>query len=114
MIQFSEEAMREYQKILSRYPEKRAAVLPVLALAQQEFGWISDEVADYVGSLMDYPPADMKSVSSFYVLLRQKRVGKYHLEICRNVSCWLKGAIPCMAETKRVLGVEAQEVTPDG
>jgi NADH-quinone oxidoreductase subunit E len=114
MIQFSEEAMREYQKILSRYPEKRAAVIPVLALAQQEFGWISDEVAEYVGSLMDYPPADMKSVSSFYVLLRQRPVGKYHLEICRNVSCWLKGATQCMAEARRLLGVEAQETTPDG
>jgi NADH-quinone oxidoreductase subunit E len=114
MIQFSEEAMREYHKILSHYPEKRAAVLPVLTLAQQEFGWISDEVAAYVGHLMDYPPADMKSVSSFYVLLRQKPVGKYHLEICRNVSCWLKGATGCMDEAKRLLGVEAQQITPDG
>ncbi|MFL6216253.1 MAG: NADH-quinone oxidoreductase subunit NuoE [Blastocatellia bacterium] len=114
MIQFSEEAMREYQKILSRYPEKRAAVLPVLGLAQQEFGWISDEVAAYVGSLMDYPPADMKSVATFYTLLRKKPVGKYHLEICRNVSCWLRGATGCMAEAHRLLGVEAQEVTPDG
>jgi NADH-quinone oxidoreductase subunit E len=114
MIEFSEDAMREYQKILSRYPEKRAAVLPVLTLAQQEFGWISEEVAEYVGKLMDYPPADMKSVSSFYVLLRQKPVGKYHLEICRNVSCWLRGATACMNEAKRALGVEAQEVTSDG
>ena len=108
MIQFSEEAMREYQKILSRYPEKRAAVIPVLALAQQEFGWISDEVAEYVGGLMDYPPADMKSVSSFYVLLRQRPVGKYHLEICRNVSCWLKGATQCMAEAERILGKDSR------
>ncbi|HKQ07113.1 MAG TPA: NAD(P)H-dependent oxidoreductase subunit E [Blastocatellia bacterium] len=114
MVQFSEEAMREYNDIIRRYPAKRAAVIPVLTLAQREFGWISEEVADYIGGLMDYPPADMKSVSSFYVLLRQKPVGKYHLEICRNVSCWLKGATGCMAEAKRILGVEAQEVTPDG
>ena len=114
MIQFSEDAMRQYEQILKRYPEKRAAVMPVLALAQREFGWISDEVADYVGGLMDYPPADMKSVSSFYVLLRQHPVGKYHLEFCRNVSCWLRGATGCMNEAKRILGVEAQEITPDG
>jgi len=114
MIQFSEEAMREYQEILRHYPEKRAAVIPVLTLAQREFGWISEEVAEYIGNLMDYPASDMKSVSSFYVLLRQKPVGKYHLEICRNISCWLKGATACMAEARRVLGVEAQEVTPDG
>lgn len=114
MIEFSEEAMREYQKILSRYPAKRAAVIPVLTLAQREFGWISEEVAEYIGKLMDYPPSDMKSVSTFYTLLRQKRLGKYHLEVCRNVSCWLKDATGCMKEAQRLLGVEAQEITPDG
>jgi NADH-quinone oxidoreductase subunit E len=114
MIQFSEEAMRRYQKILSRYPEKRAAVMPVLALAQREFGWISEEVADYIGNLMDYPPADVLSVATFYTLLRKKPVGRYHLEICRNVSCWLRGATQCMNEAQRILGVEAQQITPDG
>lgn len=114
MIQFSEDAMRRYQKILSRYPEKRAAVLPVLALAQREFGWISEEVADYIGNLMDYPPADVLSVATFYTLLRKKPVGKYHLEVCRNVSCWLRGATQCMSEARRILGVEAQQITPDG
>jgi NADH-quinone oxidoreductase E subunit len=114
MIQFSEDAMRRYQKILSRYPEKRAAVIPVLALAQREFGWISEEVADYIGGLMGYPPADVLSVATFYTLLRNKPVGKYHLEICRNVSCWLRGATGCMDEARRILGVEAQQITPDG
>jgi len=114
MIEFSEDAMRRYNKILSRYPQKRAAVVPVLALAQKEFGWISQEVADYVGNLMGYPPSDMLSVATFYTLLRKKPVGKYHLEICRNVSCWLMGATECMNETRRALGVEAREITPDG
>lgn len=114
MIQFSEEALRKYNKILSRYPEKRAAIIPVLALAQREFGWISQEVSDYVGELMGYPPADVLSVATFYTLLRKKPVGKYHLEICRNVSCWLKGATACMKETEQVLGVRAQQITPDG
>jgi NADH-quinone oxidoreductase E subunit len=114
MIQFSEDAMRRYKKILSRYPEKRAAIIPALALAQKEFGWISQEVADYLGELMGYPPSDVLSVATFYTLLRKKPVGKYHLEICRNVSCWLMGATACMNETKRLLGVEAQEITSDG
>jgi NADH-quinone oxidoreductase subunit E len=61
MIQFSEEAMRRYETILSRYPEKRAALLPVLTLAQREFGWISQEVADYLSELMGYPPSDILS-----------------------------------------------------
>ncbi|MBI3654670.1 MAG: NAD(P)H-dependent oxidoreductase subunit E [Acidobacteria bacterium] len=113
-IQFSEEAKRRFDTILSHYPEKRAALIPVLALAQREFGWISDEVADYVGQLMDYPPADVLSVASFYTMLHRKPVGKYHLDVCRTVSCWLMGTYPCVDKIKELLGVEAEEITPDG
>jgi NADH-quinone oxidoreductase E subunit len=114
MIQFSEEALRRYQVILTHYPEKRAALIPVLALAQREFGWISDGVADYVGSLMGYPPSDVMSVATFYTMLHKKPVGKHHLEICRNVSCWMMGTYACVDEMKRRLKVEAGAVTPDG
>ncbi|HWP44112.1 MAG TPA: NAD(P)H-dependent oxidoreductase subunit E [Blastocatellia bacterium] len=114
MIQFSEEAMRRYEAILKRYPVKRPALIPVLILAQREFGYISQEVAEYVGNLMGYPASDVMSVATFYTLLRKKPVGKYHLEVCRNVSCWLMGAYPCIDEIKRRLKVEADEVTLDG
>lgn len=114
MIQFSEEAKRRYETILSHYPEKRAALIPVLALAQREFGWISDEVADYVGGLMGYPPSDVLSVATFYTMLHKKPVGRYHMEICRNVSCWMMGTYACVDEMKRLLNVEAEEITPDG
>jgi NADH-quinone oxidoreductase E subunit len=114
MIQFSEEAMRRYQVILSHYPEKRAALLPVLTLAQREFGWISQEVSEYVGGLMGYPPSDVLSVATFYTMLQKKPVGKFHMEICRNVSCWLMGTYPCVDEIKRQLKVDVGEITPDG
>ncbi len=114
MIEFSEEAKREYDAILKRYPEKRPALIPVLALAQREFGWISQEVAEYIGSLMDYPPSDVLSVGTFYTLIHIRPVGKYHLEICRNVSCWLMGTYPCVDEIKRRLKVEPNQITEDG
>jgi NADH-quinone oxidoreductase E subunit len=114
MTQFNDQALRRYERILSHYPEKRAALIPVLSLAQREFGYISQEVAEYVGKLMDYPPSDVLSVATFYTLLRSKPVGKYHLEICRNVSCWLMGAYGCMDAAKESLGVERGEITPDG
>ncbi len=114
MIQFSEEAMSRYQSILSHYPEKRAALLPVLKLAQDEFGWISDEVADYVGGLMGYPGSDVLSVATFYTLLHIQKLGKYHLELCRNVSCWLMGTYPCADEIKRQLEIEIGQITSDG
>lgn len=114
MIKFSEEAARRYETILSRYPSKRAALLPVLTLAQREFGWISDEVAEYVGALMGYPPSDVMSVATFYTMLHKKPVGRYHMEICRNISCWLKGTYACVDEIRNRLKVEAGEVTADG
>jgi NADH-quinone oxidoreductase subunit E len=114
MIEFNADAMRRYETILKHYPEKRAAVLPVLTLAQHEFGWISPEVADYVGKLMDYPPSDMLSVASFYAMLHLKPAGKYHLEMCRNVSCWLMGAYACMDEIKNKLKIDVGQVTEDG
>ncbi|MEW6207054.1 MAG: NAD(P)H-dependent oxidoreductase subunit E [Acidobacteriota bacterium] len=114
MIELSEEGKRRYEIILSHYPEKRCALVPVLALAQREFGWISEEVAEYVGSLMGYPSSDVLSVASFYSMLHKQPRGKYHLEMCRNVSCWLMGAYSCVDEIKRQLGVETNEVTGDG
>ena len=114
MIEFSQEGMRRYEVILSHYPQKRAAVLPVLALAQREFGWISSEVAEYVGGLMGYPASDILSVATFYTMLHKKPAGKYHLDICRNVSCWMKGTYACVEVVRRTLSVEPGEVTPDG
>lgn len=114
MIQFSEEGKRQYQTILSHYPEKRSALLPVLTLAQHEFGWISQEVAEYVGTLMGYPPSDVLSVATFYTMLHKQPAGKHHIDICKNVSCWLMGVYPCVDEIKRQLGVERREVTSDG
>jgi NADH-quinone oxidoreductase E subunit len=113
-IRFNEDAQRQYEQILKRYPEKRAALIPVLILAQKEFGWISDRVADYVGGLMGYPPSDVLSVATFYTMLRKKPVGKYHMDVCRTVSCWLMGVYPCIDELKNAIGVEADEITPDG
>ena len=114
MIEFSEPAKQRYEQILKRYPEKRAAVLPVLTLAQREFGWISPEVAEYIGNLMGYPASDMLSVASFYTMLHKRPVGKYHIEVCRNVSCWLMGTYRCVDELKRRLNIGLGGVTPDG
>ncbi len=113
-IKFSDDAMQRFEQILKRYPEKRAALIPVLILAQKEFGWISDEVSDYVGGLMGYPPSDVLSVATFYTMLHKKPVGKYHMDICRTVSCWLMGVYPCVDELKKIIGVEAEEITQDG
>ncbi|HEU4387041.1 MAG TPA: NAD(P)H-dependent oxidoreductase subunit E, partial [Blastocatellia bacterium] len=89
-------------------------LVPVLTLAQREFGWISPEVAEYLGGLMGYPASDVLSVATFYTMLHKKPAGKHHMELCRNVSCWLMGTYACLDEIKRLLKVDAGQVTPDG
>ena len=113
MIEFSEDGKRRYQNILSHYPEKRAALIPVLTLAQREFGWVSKEVAEYVGDLMGYSPSDVLAVASFYTMLHKKPAGKHHMEVCRNVSCWLKGTYSCVDAIKQRLNIEVGGVTAD-
>src|ERR1044072_7848499 len=103
MIEFSEEGMRRYKELLKHYPEKRAPFVMVLKLAQDEFGWTSQEVANYIGALMDSPPSDVLSVATFYTLLHKKPVGKYHMDVCRTVSCWLMGVYRCVDEIKKII-----------
>jgi NADH-quinone oxidoreductase subunit E len=68
-IQFSEATLKEYHEVLGRYPTRQAALLPTLWMAQREFGWISDEVEDYVSRLMELPAAHVRAVVSFYTLV---------------------------------------------
>ena len=114
MIEFSPNAMRQYEEILARYPKKRAALIQVLALAQQEFGWISNEVAEYVGRLMGFPAADVLSVVSFYTMRHPHPAGKHHIEVCRNITCWMKGYNDILDEIKHILKIDVGEITQDG
>src|SRR6266702_87750 len=91
-VEFSADAKEKFAYILTRYPTKEAALLPTLHLAQEVFGWISPEVVHYVGSLLDLSPATVFGVVSFYNMYNQKPVGKYHLQVCTNLSCMVNRA----------------------
>src|SRR5712691_2241235 len=86
-IEFPPEAKQKFDYILTRYPTKEAALLPTLHLAQEVWGWISPEVVHYVGGLLDLSPATVFGVVSFYNMYNQKPVGKYHVQVCTNLSC---------------------------
>ena len=85
--EFPPEAKAKFDYILTRYPTKEACLLPTLHLAQEVWGWISPETVLYVGSLLDLSPATVFGVVSFYNMYNQKPVGKYHLQVCPNLSC---------------------------
>jgi NADH-quinone oxidoreductase subunit E len=111
---FSDTARRELEAILARYPDREAAILPALHLAQREFGYVSDEAIVYVATLLGFTPARIEGVATFYTMYNRRPVGKYHLQICRNLSCSLLGAEHLIEHVSRKLGIRPGETTPDG
>jgi NADH-quinone oxidoreductase subunit E len=113
-LAFSDAAMRRFEKIVSRYPNKQAALLPVLHLAQEEFGYVPPEAMEYVGGLLDVPPIKVQHVATFYTMYNLKPVGRFHVQVCTNIACYLTGGPEIFAHLKRKLGVENKGTTADG
>lgn len=113
-LAFSEEARARFERMLARYPNREAAILPTLHLAQREFGFLSAEVVLYVASLLGFTPARIEGVATFYTMYNRKPVGKYHLQVCRNLSCSLMGAEHLIEHVAKRLGVKPGETTADG
>lgn len=108
------ERERELDEVLRRYPTKMAACIPALHLCQDQNGWISDEVVDYVAHRLDLPPAHVKGVVTFYTLFNQKPVGKHQVWVCRTLPCALRGGVEVLKHCERRLGIHAGDTTPDG
>jgi NADH-quinone oxidoreductase E subunit len=113
-LEFPEEAKKKFDWILTRYPNKEAALLPVLHLAQEVWGWIRPEVVLYVSELLDLSPATVFGVVSFYNMYNQKPVGKYHLQVCTNLSCMVTNAYEIYDHLCDRLKVDPGQTTPDG
>lgn len=113
-VEFSPDTWKRFEGIVGRYPKKEAALIPVLYLAQQEFGYLSVEAMEYVAGIMELPPARVYSVVSFYTMLNMKPIGRYHVQVCRTLPCNLMGAERVTAHVKRKLGIELGDTTPDG
>ena len=89
-------------------------MLPVLYLAQDEFGYLSQEAIDYVAKMMEFPPARVYGVVTFYTMLNRKPIGRHHIQVCRTLSCALTGSEKITAVLKSKLGIEVGATTPDG
>ncbi len=113
-LEFSAETMKKFEATVARYPNKEAAMLPVLYLAQQEFGHIGPEAIEYVAKLMDQAPARVLGVVSFYTMYNMKPIGRHHIQICRTLPCALGGAEKVTAFIKQKLGIKPGETTADG
>src|SRR5206468_11140383 len=111
---FSKETEDQFNQLLSLYPRKRSALIPMLLLAQKEDGYIKPKTIEYVARYLDLHPSEVDSITSFYTLLRRKPAGKYHIMICTNLACLLRGSDDIEACVIRKLGVGLGEVTADG
>ena len=117
MIRFSEEKLQEAQRLMGRYPQgkQKSALLPLLHLAQNEFGgWLDVPVMDYVASLLKIEPIEVYEVATFYSMYNLKPVGKYVFEVCQTGPCMLNGSDQIIDYIKKKLGIGVGETTADG
>ena len=114
---FSPEKLKKVNELISRYPEgkQKSALLPVLHLAQQEFGgWLDVSAMDYVASLLQLKPVEVYEVATFYSMYNTRPVGKFIFEVCQTGPCMLKGSDEIISYIKQRLGIGVNETTPDG
>ncbi len=116
-IQFSTEKLKRVDELISRYPEGRhkSALLPILHLAQQEFGgWLDVHTMDYVASLLKIEPVEVYEVASFYSMYNLIPVGKFIFEVCQTGPCMVKGSDDIVNYIKEKLKINVGETTQDG
>ena len=117
MMKFSDDKLKEVQRIINFYPEgkQKSAVIPVLHLAQQEFGgWLSSEAMDYVASILDMKPIEVYEVATFYSMYNLKPVGKFMFEVCQTGPCMVNGSDDIIKYIYDKLGIKPGETTTDG
>lgn len=105
---------KELEQIVARYPNRQAALIPVLHLCQDQEGWISDDVIQWVAQRLDLSAAHVKGVVTFYTLFNQRPVGEHQVWVCRTLSCALRGADQILHHCEKRLGIHTGETTKDG
>jgi NADH-quinone oxidoreductase subunit E len=113
---FSPQLEAKFGELLQRYPEgrQRAAMIPMLMFAQDEIGAVTDELIDEVARRVGVAPLQVNEVLTYYSMLHRKPLGKYHVQICTNISCLLWDGDKLWERACRKLGIGHKEVTADG
>jgi NADH-quinone oxidoreductase subunit E len=111
---FSPELAARFDHLVTIYPQKRSALVPMLLYAQDEVGYVSDAVVTELAERLDLLELDVRNVLSYYSMLRTKPAGKYNVQVCTNISCMLRGGYEILNHCKSKLGIGHKEVTRDG
>ncbi len=104
----------EIARIVARYPEERAATLPLLWMGQQKWGWLSYDVLRLVARTLHLPPSHVLSVATFYTMFKKEPTGTYLIQVCHTLSCELMGSERIIDRIQDKLGIQPGETTADG
>ena len=113
-FKYTSENEIKFQEYVSRYPKIDSCMLPALWLVQEQEGWVSPEAMVYVADRLGKTPIQVYEVAPFYTMFNLKPIGKYHIELCKTVSCMVCGAKELKQYIKDVLGLESGQTSADG
>ncbi|HQI40876.1 MAG: NAD(P)H-dependent oxidoreductase subunit E [Ignavibacteriales bacterium UTCHB2] len=112
-FKFTPENLQKIELETKKYPVRRPAIMFALYLAQEQNGYISHEVINEIAGILELHPHDVLGVVTFYTMYHQKPIGKYHIQVCTNVSCMLRGGYEIWNQVKEKLGIDHMGVTAD-
>ena len=110
---FSPDLAARFDRMVTLYPLRRSALIPMLLYAQDEVGYLSQAVISEVAARIGITELDVRDVITYYSLMRTAPAGKYHVQVCTNISCMLRGGNELLAHCKQRLGIGNKETTPD-
>jgi NADH-quinone oxidoreductase subunit E len=111
---FSPRLAARFDALVTKYPVKRSALIPMLLYAQDEIGYLSDAVIDEIADRLSITPLEVRNVATYYSMLRFKPAGKFNVQVCTNISCMLRGGYELLERFQEELGIGHKGVTPDG
>jgi NADH-quinone oxidoreductase subunit E len=113
-MQFSDQFESRFAEMIKHYPTKRSLLVPTLLYAQDEVGYLSDEVIREIAGRVDVTELEVRNVISYYSMLTTKARGRYNVQVCTNISCLLRGGEAILDHCKMKLGIGNKGTTADG
>ncbi len=113
-VNFNQEELNQINNIKAKYPNNEAAIMPVLWFVQNKFGYISDEIIIYLSELLNVSASKIEGVISFYTMFHRHPVGKYHIQVCTNVSCMVRNGVKLYNYVSDKYNIKNMETTSDG
>ncbi|HLI14490.1 MAG TPA: NAD(P)H-dependent oxidoreductase subunit E [Acidimicrobiales bacterium] len=114
MARLSAETRRRALEVVSLYPRRRSALIPLCHLAQAQDGYLSAEAMEDIAEILGITPAEVRGTASFYEMLHLEPVGRHVIAVCTNIACMLRGAYELLEHAEARLGIGVGQTTPDG